>query len=623
MSPLLRPRKFRQSVDVSSSPFVTYKRVRSTAAHAPKLNSTATNIVLSPPTSTSGRAGDLELPATLLGNSTASPPWPATQHDRQTSRARSRARARGPVPSKSTASRKSQSATKSTSMRPTVPRSRSAVGQTLAPDEKIRFKLRIQLDAVLDKYEGARHGTWEPEVDTSVRNEREDDGQASRSTPGPEPPHNPRQEGFPSWLETCNKEQIIEFLDNRRAILAKSALDPSILLSHAKSLCDYGDSQPSVPLPAPPPPPIQKARDFGSSKRPSGPKQRRNKNRPGRMNHYGQKREERNARIASVLASPDFAEVRSHLQSLDISELVNHRGNRQPKAEESLALLEEGESYFRVPTHISDEGFCITDNEGKVIVDVLPVGTIPAKLLEQFETSFSSLCEDIPPSHFKISKTDKRFVKPARTGEHGGVLHLGVWNQSTWQHERPSVSQSMRGDKTNYRADSLHVRLNLFLSENWELFRHLGGILKAQDPLLYEKYESVELPHGIDKTLFWPFCMMALNRNYLSLPHKDLNDYIKGFCLLHCWGDFKGGDLTLRELRLRIPFSKGQVLLFRSALLTHWNQPIEDGGIRHSMVLFTPWRMLEWKSIAIKQVTNRLKREVDAAVERLKVLGGR
>ncbi|RPA79766.1 hypothetical protein BJ508DRAFT_308075 [Ascobolus immersus RN42] len=527
-----------------------------------------------------------------------------------------RARLSNPHPSVAYSDRAGTSSTRLQSS--TIPGSPLRVDAKAQAGAKIRFKLCLQLDAVLANHEKRMKADSEVvgdhEPDTSIHN-------APDTKDTDEPPHNPRKEGFPAWLETRDRAQLLDFLADRRSLLERAASDPDILVSHAKSLCDHGDKIPAAALPTPPPP-TQQSRNFGSSKRPKGPKQRRSKNRPDRSNHYGHKLEEKQKRIATVLNSREFALVRDHLDSLDLSTLEEEKGRQQPDAYESMQLVEEGKEYLRIPTHISEEGFCITDKDGKVLVDVLPTDSIPPSLVEQFEHSFKSLCDEIPDSHFKISKSDKRFIEPARAGEHGGVLHLGVWNQSTWQHERPAVSQSLRGDRTNYRRDPVHIRLSKFLNDNWELFRHLGGILKAHDPELYEEYENVELPSGIDRTLFWPFCMMALNRNYLSLPHKDLNDYVRGFCLLHCWGEFKGADLTFKELKIRIPLVKGQVVLFRSSILTHWNQPIHDqpGGIRHSMVLFTPWRMLEWRSITIRQVTNRIKREVKLATAMLETL---
>ncbi|RPA71283.1 hypothetical protein BJ508DRAFT_315751 [Ascobolus immersus RN42] len=497
---------------------------------------------------------------------------------------------------------------------PKRPRLASSRPAPVPRDNRIRFKLQIRLEAVLEEYESRRYKT-PYDAGTMPTDDESTDSPPFIPFGDDEPPHNPRQEGFPAWLKTRTKDQILEFLASRNEILRQASSEPDFILRHAKSLCDYGDKQPSVLVPPAP------TSNFGTSKRPKGPKDRRNRNRPSRQDHYGQKQEERNARIASVHnGSHEFTQLHKHLASLDLSDMIAQKGNHQPEVEETMELLEECKDYIQVPSQISDDGFCITDSGGEVLVDVLPVGSISTKLGAHFEESFQSLCADIPPNHFKISKSDKRFINPARKGEHGGVLHLGIWNQATWQHERPCISQSLRGDKLEYKHDPIHLRLMQFLNDNRKLFRHLGGILKAHDPGLYEKYESVELPPGMDKTVFWPFCMMALNRNYLSLPHKDLNDYVRGFCLLHCWGNFVGGDLTIKELRIKIPICKGQVVLFRSSILTHWNQPIQEGGIRHSMVLFTPWRMLEWKAISSRQVTNRIKREVEAAMDRLGTL---
>ncbi|RPA75961.1 hypothetical protein BJ508DRAFT_331557 [Ascobolus immersus RN42] len=485
-------------------------------------------------------------------------------------------------------------------------------------EEVVRFELNLELEKAMEDHEQTLSHTNDVITDEF--------GLDDFAIPGPndhlfpDPPLNPR--AFPLWLESRTRSQLQSFIANHRALLEQAA-DPSSsfrLHQHARSLCDFGDTVPSVPLPTRPASVHQHG--FRTSKRPPGPKERRNRNRPDRRqpNHYEQKRQEKAARISKVLSSQAFSDIRDHLSSLDMSDLISAKGGGQPKAPESEDMIEEAKGYHRVPEDVSDAGFCVTDasSDRRVLIDVLPADTIPPALLAQFESSFKSLCKDLPDKHFKISKTDKRFVKRARSDEHGGVLHLGVWNQSTWQHERPALSGSLRGDETDsYKTDPKHVRLQIFLNDNWELFSRLGGILKANHPDVFEEYDKIQLPHGIDKTAFWPFCMMALNRNYLSLPHKDLQDFVRGFCLLHCWGDFVGGELTIKELKLKIPIRPGQIILFRSALLTHWNQPIQEGGIRHSMVLFTPWRMLDWQAISDRQVLNRLHREVKAATAKL------
>ncbi|RPA77270.1 hypothetical protein BJ508DRAFT_310337 [Ascobolus immersus RN42] len=476
------------------------------------------------------------------------------------------------------------------------PESEAKPSKSTISSASVRFTLRkLDLERVLLDLESNRPDI--EEHDTSTHSH-------THTTSYSEPPLNPQQ--FPNWLRSLSKVQIEELLQHHDALLA---LPEAELEQHARSLCDYGDTRTAPVLPPPPPPALQNG--YGTSKRPSGPKARRQQYRPERRpDYYLKKQQEREARVAKVLSSLAFSDIQTHLQSLDLDTLVANKGGRQPKSPESEQMLDDAQNYLQVPQEVSSTGFCITDSSGEVLVDVLPTGTIPALLLEQFEQSFKALCEDLPDAHFKISKSDKRFVEPALPGQAAGILHLSVWNQSTWQHERPAVSQSLRGDKTDYKDDFKHIRLQTFLNDNWELFKRLGGILKAHQPKLFDKYNAVELPSGIDKTLFWPFCMMALNRNYLSLPHKDLNDFVRGFCLLHCWGDFTGGDLTLKELRLKIPIQKGQVVLFRSAVLTQWNQPIEAAGIRHSMVLFTPWRMLEWRSISATQSLHGFSRLV-------------
>ncbi|RPA70524.1 hypothetical protein BJ508DRAFT_337112 [Ascobolus immersus RN42] len=77
-----------------------------------------------------------------------------------------------------------------------------------------------------------------------------------------------------------------------------------------------------------------------------------------------------------------------------------------------------------------------------------------------------------------------------------------------------------------------------------------------------------------------------------------------GVCVLYCWGDFEGGELVLDELRMVIPLLPGQVVFFRSALLTHWNQEVISGN-RNSFVLFTGSRVMDWFKISASYICNR------------------
>ena len=56
--------------------------------------------------------------------------------------------------------------------------------------------------------------------------------------------------------------------------------------------------------------------------------------------------------------------------------------------------------------------------------------------------------------------------------------------------------------------------------------------------------------------------------------HKDLGDIKCGICIVICWGKFCGGELVFTELTSCIPFPPGSIIMFRSAIISHYNLPV-------------------------------------------------
>ncbi|RPA72983.1 hypothetical protein BJ508DRAFT_314248 [Ascobolus immersus RN42] len=412
---------------------------------------------------------------------------------------------------------------------------------------------------------------------------------------------------FVKWLSSCSVMEIKKLVHERRSALL---LPEGEIIKHAKSLCDIGDRQ-ETPLWRGV---LPKLGTYGTARR-QAPKRLQRRD---RYTNIDRKSDEMGYRHLRLQEAPELESLQLKLDSTDLHNLLLQKGSAQPEPEEASILLEAGITYTQVSADLAAGGLCAEDREYNTLFDLLPVDEINPKYILRLEHTFNELCSRLPNRFF--DRDDKRFSKACDDSHMNGIIHLGVWNQATWQHERPACSFGLRGGSLKYKEDENYMLIQQFLVENDALFRHIGGILKRMDEKLYEEYSSIELPPFVDKTLFWPFCMLAINRNCFSLPHKDLNDLARGFCFLLCWGDFKGGDVTFAELRLKIPLQKGQLLVFRSALLTHWNQPVYE-GVRHSMVLFTPSRMFNWKQITTVQVLNRWNREIKDCTEYLATLG--
>ena len=67
--------------------------------------------------------------------------------------------------------------------------------------------------------------------------------------------------------------------------------------------------------------------------------------------------------------------------------------------------------------------------------------------------------------------------------------------------------------------------------------------------------------------------------------HFDKNDFRAGYCAVVCYGKFSGGELIFPEIGVALKLEPGDVVFFKSALLTHGCAPVT--GVRRSVVLTT------------------------------------
>ncbi|RPA73283.1 hypothetical protein BJ508DRAFT_334238 [Ascobolus immersus RN42] len=459
--------------------------------------------------------------------------------------------------------------------------------------KRAKIKLKLNLDAIISEIEDRNSENGVLLDDPHLEKEE------TKLTCADAYPLSRRE--FIAWLQSSNKADICQFIAERQRALGMTEEE---IIIHAKSMCDMGDAEPSPVIR----PILPVLSTYGSA----GRKARKRATKRVRYRNIERKSDAMGDRHIRFSESEEVDAIKRKLDSTDMEWLMTNKGSSQPEQGESRALVEDASSYIRVSDKLASSGLCIEDSDYNTVIDLLPANEIHSKHIRRLESTFQKLCDDLPDGFFE--RDEKRFSRSCQDSERDGVLHIGIWNQATWQHERPACSSDLRGGKLDYKTDRNHLIIQQFLVENETLFRFIGGVFKRMDEKLFAKYNSIDLPPCIDKTLFWPFCMMAINRNCYSLPHKDLNDFARGFCFLLCWGKFKGGEVTFKELGMKLPLKRGQLLIFRSALLTHWNQPVTS-GIRHSLVLFTPARMFDWKRITTTQVLNRWSREVNECLQ--------
>jgi hypothetical protein len=101
-------------------------------------------------------------------------------------------------------------------------------------------------------------------------------------------------------------------------------------------------------------------------------------------------------------------------------------------------------------------------------------------------------------------------------------------------------------------------------------------------PEMYSRLEAyiTELP-GNQHTPAYPFSGYVINVNVVTMAHRDGKDEIG--CVLIVVGEHKGGELVLVEPGLVLELKNGDVLIFPSGRITHYNLHYE--GTRASLVL--------------------------------------
>ena len=174
---------------------------------------------------------------------------------------------------------------------------------------------------------------------------------------------------------------------------------------------------------------------------------------------------------------------------------------------------------------------------------------IPDSILSTLQQATTKMFESVP--HFD----DTRSVK---------TYHLGFW--------RAYASH------IDWTQDSRSEKAQQWLRDNASLFQLMNTICKEKFPELFLSYECLskklpEQPMGV-------FPTVAVNKGPCS-PHKDEKDYRDGLCFVLPFGDFTGAELAIKEMKIEIQLRPGDLVAFKSHLLTHWNKPMQ--GTRYSL----------------------------------------
>ncbi|RPA78531.1 hypothetical protein BJ508DRAFT_329155 [Ascobolus immersus RN42] len=295
---------------------------------------------------------------------------------------------------------------------------------------------------------------------------------------------------------------------------------------------------------------------------------------------------------ASMVADPTSGPIR-------LDELRSGQQKRQPSPSDSQQAPAH---YTRFSVEQVKKGFKVVDDDEEMLVHVFEADAIPREYVGTLDKSFQTLFRRTSHHKFNMKANSAR----------GGFLvrHLGCWN-APGKFERPYMTALYRGSERWYKkmTNPVHRASKSFLRQNQPLFGRIKNLLENNYKEIHDMYDAVQVPKGCRKAAP-PFCMVALNKDAVTKRHRDLGDTPEGICAVFAWGDFEeGGDVVIDELEMVIPLQPGQLIFFRSFLLTHWNLPVPKGSTRNSFVLFTDKEMHNWEERSKRQVLNRIRKE--------------
>jgi hypothetical protein len=126
------------------------------------------------------------------------------------------------------------------------------------------------------------------------------------------------------------------------------------------------------------------------------------------------------------------------------------------------------------------------------------------------------------------------------------------------------------------------------------LFTFLALTYFQLKQLLPDSYETlsylVEALPNCDISPVYPFSGFVLNVNVSTRIHRDWGD--EDICLILVLADCFGGELCLLELGIVLKLSTGDIVVFKSAAISHFN--LHYTGKRASMVFHTDKSARSW-----------------------------
>ena len=290
------------------------------------------------------------------------------------------------------------------------------------------------------------------------------------------------------------------------------------------------------------------------------------------------------------------AEALKRTQRVEVGEFANFHAlrrrsrGRQPPSHFQRLPAQVRVFYYCFTLKQVEKGLIIQDSKKRPLVHLFPLATIPSNLIETLATSFEEYDNSVIFPNYNY--THKR-------GDYQ-VRILGCWFKSG-RFLQPYMTAHYRGPHSGIhykRSDNPHyIAAKRLQKANRNLFQLVEDLIKHNYPVIWEIYSQIKVPAGCHK-FAGLFAAVAINKLVQTKVHKDLGDIKWGICVIICWGKFQGGELVFTELRACVPFPAGSIIMFRSAIISHYNMPVD--GERYSMVFMTDKNLHKWSEAQSK-----------------------
>ena len=152
------------------------------------------------------------------------------------------------------------------------------------------------------------------------------------------------------------------------------------------------------------------------------------------------------------------------------------------------------------------------------------------------------------------------------------------------------------GQRATYLSKTIRDNPNQFqsITDSLEdICKIICDILRKHLPKVSDRLrvfcEILPLNH---RPATYPFPGFVLNMKVCTEAHVDAND--DTICVVIPFGAYKGGELVLHEAGLVLELQEGDILIFPSYLITHFNLHFTD--VRGSVVMHSDKEVKSWNT---------------------------